>query len=231
MKKILSTFQLKRTIEILITSILTCFLSPVSYAATVHTSDFFIGTKFNGFEGITVSPIDGSVAYVEDGISVQQINGDLGNDIQTTFPAEGSRGWYPISGDYGYTEIRMSDGSDFFNVGFLAATGYTAPGTYSLLYELRNDGAPVQSGSIAGLGRGGTGFEGFSYFGFGGGGFDTIRIADNTFGRTSVGQTSLLQALAIDSIEASLVPIPGALWLFSSGFLGLIGIARRKKAF
>ena len=34
----------------------------------------------------------------------------------------------------------------------------------------------------------------------------------------------------IDSVSYSVVPIPSAVWLFGSGLLGLIGIARRKKA-
>jgi len=32
------------------------------------------------------------------------------------------------------------------------------------------------------------------------------------------------------NIETSVVPIPAAIWLFGSGLLGLVGIARRKKA-
>jgi hypothetical protein len=31
-------------------------------------------------------------------------------------------------------------------------------------------------------------------------------------------------------IEISQVPLPAAVWLFGSGLLGLVGIARRKKA-
>ena len=33
----------------------------------------------------------------------------------------------------------------------------------------------------------------------------------------------------IDNYQASIVPVPAAAWLFSSGLLGIIGIARRKK--
>jgi hypothetical protein len=36
--------------------------------------------------------------------------------------------------------------------------------------------------------------------------------------------------LDINNITVSTVPVPAALWLFGSGFLGLIGIARRKRA-
>jgi hypothetical protein len=37
-------------------------------------------------------------------------------------------------------------------------------------------------------------------------------------------------SIFIDDLMVSAVPIPPALWLFGSGLLGLIGIARRKKA-
>ena len=32
------------------------------------------------------------------------------------------------------------------------------------------------------------------------------------------------------TINASAVPVPAAVWLFGSGLLGLVGVARRKKA-
>jgi len=35
---------------------------------------------------------------------------------------------------------------------------------------------------------------------------------------------------SIDSLAVSTVPIPSAVWLFGAGLLGLIGVARRKKA-
>ena len=36
--------------------------------------------------------------------------------------------------------------------------------------------------------------------------------------------------LAIDNVTVSAVPVPAAVWLFGSGLVGLIGLARRKKA-
>jgi hypothetical protein len=33
-----------------------------------------------------------------------------------------------------------------------------------------------------------------------------------------------------DNIVVSAVPVPAAFWLFGSGLIGLIGVARRKKA-
>jgi hypothetical protein len=37
-------------------------------------------------------------------------------------------------------------------------------------------------------------------------------------------------AWAVHSGDVSAVPIPTAIWLFGSGLLGLIGVARTKKA-
>ena len=34
----------------------------------------------------------------------------------------------------------------------------------------------------------------------------------------------------IRTADAAVIPVPAAVWLFGSGLLGLIGIARRKKA-
>jgi len=43
-------------------------------------------------------------------------------------------------------------------------------------------------------------------------------------------KTSNYYAWAVQSGDVSAVPVPAAVWLFGSGLLGLIGVARRKKA-
>jgi hypothetical protein len=37
-------------------------------------------------------------------------------------------------------------------------------------------------------------------------------------------------SIAFDNFNITLVPVPAAVWLFASGLIGLIGVARRKKA-
>jgi hypothetical protein len=52
-----------------------------------------------------------------------------------------------------------------------------------------------------------------------------IRLSDATGGGTAD-----LDAIAALSTTNSPVPIPGAVWLLSSGLVGLIGIRRKKAA-
>jgi len=41
---------------------------------------------------------------------------------------------------------------------------------------------------------------------------------------------SAIYSIAFDEYSVTLVPVPAAVWLFGSGLIGLIGVARRKKA-
>jgi hypothetical protein len=45
-----------------------------------------------------------------------------------------------------------------------------------------------------------------------------------------ISPTETMAGYAFASFEVSAVPVPAAIWLFGSGLLGLIGVARRKKA-
>ena len=57
--------------------------------------------------------------------------------------------------------------------------------------------------------------------------FDTNNLFINTFGD---GGSSGFDG-TITSVQAStVVPVPATVWLFGSGLLGLVGVARRKKA-
>lgn len=198
---------------------------------TVHFSDFIPDvsrTQFNGFENIPIFGVHyagGAGPYTEDGITVQQINGDQGNDIWVTYSwpgREGSYSWYPDGGDNGYTQITRGGGLDFADVGILIGSGYGG-GAGTVLYELLDNGVSVLSGSYAPTGN---------YLGFSGGGFDTIRLADSDAGSyTGTVTDGHYQALALDSIElaggTNVVPEPGSLALLAAGFAGF-GWSRRK---
>jgi hypothetical protein len=43
-------------------------------------------------------------------------------------------------------------------------------------------------------------------------------------------RTSAIYSIAFDDFSITPVPVPAAVWLFGSGLIGLIGVARRKKA-
>jgi hypothetical protein len=175
-----------------------------------------IRTNFNGFEGLPDFDSYGSV-YTEDGIKVEQVNGDL-NGILTTYQdwgAEGLKSWYADGGDFGFTKITRQDRSDFDNIGLLIGSGYigsSVPITY--VYDVLKNGVSLLSGTL---------FKNNSpnYLGFSGGDFNEIRLAAY-FGNDPQKTIGGFQALAIDSIELSSsstsVPEPGTL-------IGLVGIA------
>jgi hypothetical protein len=51
-----------------------------------------------------------------------------------------------------------------------------------------------------------------------------------TFSKLSFTPTGESSNLLMDSVSYGAVPIPASAWLFGSGLLGLVGMARRKKA-
>jgi hypothetical protein len=61
-----------------------------------------------------------------------------------------------------------------------------------------------------------------------GGNLETVNTLENrVFGNTSYG--SFTRALSVEYGNISTVPIPAAAWLFGSGLIGMIGVAKRKK--
>ncbi|MBI5693267.1 MAG: hypothetical protein HZC55_24580 [Verrucomicrobia bacterium] len=184
------------------------YLAPLVFAIAAHalpivySFDFISNgnrTHFNGFEAIPTDPSGpfpgqfysgGSGPYDEDGIRVQQINGDPGNSISVT-PEDPhtEHKWYPDGGDHGYTKITFADGSDFQDVGFVTFSG---GGASLVLYSLWKDGILVASGSSPLVNNFSTGK---GYLGFSGGGFDEIHVKDN------YSVINNYNALGIDSIE------------------------------
>jgi hypothetical protein len=65
--------------------------------------------------------------------------------------------------------------------------------------------------------------------GFGSGNASQSGIIQFTLGDGGVNQMSISGFVDSNGTAESVVPVPAAVWLFGSGLLGLVGIARRKK--
>jgi hypothetical protein len=201
MKKLMTKFSVAAVSSTIIALNIGLGTQPVQ-GITIYTTDFINNaerTNFNGFEGLPESSNFSSI-YTEDGITVEQINGNT-NGISTVYQdwgAEGLRSWYANGGDMGYTKITRQDNTDFQNIGFLFGSGYSRNSPITYVYNLLQDGLSVLSGTI---------FKDSSpnYLGFGNGGFDEVLLAAY-FGNNPNQTLTGIQALAIDSIELSATP-------------------------
>lgn len=203
------------------------FMSGVVNATPIiHSSDFINDASrdhFNSFDDTKGAYLDVADVYIEDGIQVQQINGDKGKDIWTTFNPiglDGDYGWYPNGGDHGYTAISLESGLDFGDVGFLIGSGFRPPSF--VYYELWNDGSLLLAGKVAHQ-------RAFHYLGFSGGGFDQILLRDAYDSAPHSVADGSFNALTIDAIEVAGIstyrnanfPEPQSIALMLLAFLGM----------
>ena len=187
----------------------------------VHTTSFFTGTNFNGFEGIS-DPFPLATPYTEGGITVEYIPTAPGGgtDIWTTFLRAGARGWYPDGGHNGYTDIKLASGAAFSNFQLLVGSG--CGGCGDLFYQFLLGGSVVATGDAGGL-------SGFTDRGFSGILMDEVRLQE---GFTAF-DPNAYEALAIDNLEiteATSSPEPASLILLATGLVGVVGMVRRKRA-
>ncbi len=101
--------------------------------------------------------------------------------------------------------------SDNMNFGTISSTTF---GSFSLEEEADSGGLAFQLGDEAGAGH--RGFAGISGWGWMNHGVDCVN-------------NNCSHVVASDWLfTASPVPVPAAVWLFGSGLLGLVGVARRR---
>ena len=60
--------------------------------------------------------------------------------------------------------------------------------------------------------------------------FQYVRLTDDTSKGGQSGNTVGADIDAVGAISTTVVPVPAAAWLFGSGLMGLLGLAKRKKA-
>jgi hypothetical protein len=126
---------------------------------------------------------------------------------------------YGTAGNYGYVSISGTDNQTFTAIDFLLGDGASSNDT-NIQWETYLGGVLISTGLEIGVQKGQ--IVGWSDTQ----GFDELRVA--ALGSEPLPGFGNFQAIAIDDLRAQVVPIPSAVWLFGSGLLGLISVARRK---
>ncbi len=225
---------MNRTPRFLTGLALAATLAFTAQAASVHLADIVAAPS--GVMDFEDAPdlFNGAIGRNTNGIRIQQLNSDGGNDIWSASGLGNGRSWYPDAGDNGWTRIRLVGGANFEALSFFGGSGWITP-PQSLYFELADDGVVVLSGTLAAT------FTG-SWFGFAGGDFDEVRL------RASQGQVmglfdcpsggaggvnSSCNFAWLDDIRvgaAVLLPLPSTAWLALLALLAAAISTRRQGA-
>ena len=150
----------------------------------------------------------GSFSHYGMGINSKAVNNVNGGAI--SFPYRSSMTiQLSNEGLFSLLQVDLAEYSSSFNGDEIAV----------LFTGFKDNGTTVsQSFTIDGLRDGADGIEDFETFIF------TPGFTDLT--RVEVGSV----IFSMDNLVVSAVPVPAAVWLFGSGLLGLVGVARRKSS-
>jgi hypothetical protein len=192
-------------------------MTSAANAATITFDDSApSGSSFNytdsGYSeaGFTVMSIGGSGVYTIDG----------GNPT-----APNLTDYLDIQGGTGAFVLTENTGASFSLSGFNAAQIAQTSG--SLSYQITVTGALSSGGTVTSqfVPWGAPQFSSVNWRSFVLP--DTfVDLTSVTFAQTGTGNFTVYENI---SVEVSSIPVPAAAWLFGSGLLGLIGVARRKK--
>jgi len=203
----------------------------LSISANAATIDFGIGAPTPG----TISYAGGSTSLIGSGIEVDTIVG-LGTTLNpdTIFDCD--------TCVLGFTTGTNTGGWDFGSGGTISILGGVTAAGIAVGSTLLS--GTFDSASVIDVGGGTLNFkitggsfldtkhpDLLTFFGLPTGDYvGGFNISFSTSGTPSVGDAFTSNELFSGDVVNSPVPVPAAAWLFGSGLLGLVGIARRKKA-
>ena len=215
--------------KLLLAAVLVGGAVPAS-AISVQTSEFIFGggTNFTGFEGFgamgggTQAP-----SYSEDGIDVVYVGDTVGIWTESQTTPDGMYSWYPNGGGNGYTRFTFEDANAFQ---ILLSSGFYPGPTTALAWEVRLDGALVDTGLLIGYAPNYE--EGWVFFGFSDGLFDEVRLQvrfDPGPFSPNASEAGAYDAVTLTRAIPDGVPEPASWAMMIAGF-GLVGgVVRRRR--
>jgi hypothetical protein len=128
--------------------------------------------------------------------------------------------FYYAGGNNSYITIMASDGIDMYGLEFRVGHGFTGTLDTSVVWEAYSNNVLTGSGQFNTTRGTVIGWNDSA-------GFDELRVGASIPGYAALGES---QGIAIDdlNVQITAVPLPTAVWLFGSGLLGLLGVARRR---